>query len=149
MEVGRMGVKFGIEPPTLIKLEMALEEEPPAPIKFTGSLDEQVWCHFTRFCKFDTSMSTITQLWQFKTRDFMKRLCIIILNKRPWSPILKLFTFHTINYTQYGPFLPRFNVHVHHTTVCYDITTTPRVLKLLIKLAFICLLYSTASYSHS
>lgn len=42
MEVGRMGVKFGIEPPTLIKLEMALEEEPPAPIKFTGSLDEQV-----------------------------------------------------------------------------------------------------------
>lgn len=57
MEVGRLGVKFGIEPPTLIKLEMDIEEEiaepepepepEPAPVpqpkpKGVSFLDEQV-----------------------------------------------------------------------------------------------------------
>lgn len=31
MEVGRLGVRHGIEPPTLIKIEMDLEEPLPEP----------------------------------------------------------------------------------------------------------------------
>ena len=31
MEVGRLGVRHGIEPPTLIKIEMELEEPLPEP----------------------------------------------------------------------------------------------------------------------
>lgn len=42
MEVGRLGVKFGIEPPTLIKLEMCLEEPLPPPQKGATTLDEKV-----------------------------------------------------------------------------------------------------------
>lgn len=42
MEVGRLGVKFGIEPPTLIKLEMSLEEPLPPPAKGASTLDEKV-----------------------------------------------------------------------------------------------------------
>ena len=42
MEVGRLGVKFGIEPPTLIKLEMALKEPLPPPKKGASTLDEKV-----------------------------------------------------------------------------------------------------------
>ncbi|XP_063675092.1 microtubule-associated protein futsch-like isoform X20 [Bolinopsis microptera] len=42
MEVGRLGVKFGIEPPTLIKLEMSLEDPMPAPPKGASTLDEKV-----------------------------------------------------------------------------------------------------------
>ena len=42
MEVGRLGVKFGIEPPTLIKLEMSLEDPMPAPVKGASTLDEKV-----------------------------------------------------------------------------------------------------------
>ncbi|KAL5256294.1 hypothetical protein ACHWQZ_G011501 [Mnemiopsis leidyi] len=42
MEVGRLGVKFGIEPPTLIKLEMSLEDPLPPPVKGASTLDEKV-----------------------------------------------------------------------------------------------------------
>ena len=56
MEVGRLGVRHGIEPPTLIKIEMELEEplpepepepeptpeEPRKPKKGVSFLDEQV-----------------------------------------------------------------------------------------------------------
>ena len=42
MEVGRLGVKFGIEPPTLIKLEMSLEEPLAPPAKGSSTLDEKV-----------------------------------------------------------------------------------------------------------
>lgn len=42
MEVGRLGVKFGIEPPTLIKLEMSLDDPMPAPVRGFSTLDEKV-----------------------------------------------------------------------------------------------------------
>ena len=42
MEVGRLGVKFGIEPPALIKLELNLEEPLAPPPKGASTLDEKV-----------------------------------------------------------------------------------------------------------